>query len=126
AGLAHSARGAAALSLASNRLDISHLGPSGADGVRIDLGQSEGWRGSFRSLDLSPPNTLLYVVARGNISGPVDQIVGRFRTYCSSNSAIGAAADFSAIGSLTSTVEVRDRLGDVVSRFQIPNDTAIT
>jgi len=112
-GLAHRALGQATLRAAgvcpSCTLTLGNIGSSGDDGVSVDIEPSDGFDIRWRPIDPTPLPIGASVrnSVSGSVGGAQTETIGAVRTE-NIGASLEVSADFSQIGSLSTTVEVYD------------------
>ncbi len=109
-GLGHEALGQATLEAASGNLTVGNIGPSGEDGVAIDLGGPVmSWTGSdFSSLppvDSLVEGATLEFTGIGIVDSVPDQVVG-VTTFRKIGGILEVTTDFSNVGSVNKIIEL--------------------
>lgn len=113
-GLPHRALGNAQLARdAQGGLVVSNLGTGGTDGVRIELGQSEGWGFAIDALDpaTAPPGAFRQWAMRGVVDGVADQHAWTERhevAVTGQEKAVRVLLDSSPLGATRNEVYVYD------------------
>jgi uncharacterized repeat protein (TIGR01451 family) len=110
AGLTHVALGGATLTTLSNGLQVSNLGSSGQDGVRINLGRSEGWRASVTR---EPVQAVYSVNIVGLTAGMSNQSLATLRIE-RQGAGLHLTPDFSTLGASQYTASFYDGNGNQV------------
>ena len=105
-GFDHETMGEARAHPTLGRLTLSNIGATADDGVSIDLDDLDGgFRVFLEPVDLSTPETGIFVETVGSLAGASDTFLGR--AGCRNNGGVvTASADFSSIGSPDVLVEV--------------------
>lgn len=107
-GLVHTPLGGATLGTSGGNLSVTNIGSSGNDGVRIDLGETDGWRNeSATGFDPSvlPNGAYTEVTVRGTVNGVPDQSLGSFRKSALAGK-IEVEPDFSALSLNSHVIDV--------------------
>ncbi|MCH8149259.1 MAG: hypothetical protein IH987_14960 [Planctomycetes bacterium] len=123
-GLRHTAAGQANLSIDPNgNLVVSNIGSSGEDGVSIDLGEADGWGGSFLHDVPHQVGARMDWSLFGTVDGTPQQLVAKGHTESVVGDEIHAFVDFSA-GTTDYLVEVI-KGGQVVLSAPVPQGNAV-
>lgn len=114
-GLEHVAQGDAALRASATGLEVSNMSSTGQDGLRINLGRSQGWRGNVvHGPEPIANGPIVYSV---NIVGFKDsqgeQTLATMRVE-RQGQGLSLAADFSALGAGEYTAQFYDTNGDQI------------
>jgi hypothetical protein len=125
AGTKFSLAGQAVATEAGGHLVVSHLGTSGDDGIRLELGQAAGWSVGFTPVDGSAAGFALTSSLRGRVDGVDDRVIGTARLVGTGTGST-LSADFSSVGSPTSLVEFFNVDGDRLAGFRVANNTPVS
>jgi hypothetical protein len=120
-GFQHYAQGQAMISQQEGRLVLDNLGSSGQDGVDIDLFEVDAAQLLFVPFDYLVETC---IVSRVEIE--VDGAPALLQTeLLLGQSSAGLRADFGALGSTESEVEVRGHNGELLQKYLVPNGQVI-
>lgn len=120
-GFQHYAQGQAMISQQEGRLVLDNLGSSGQDGVDIDLVRVDGVELLFEPFNYAVETC---IVSRVEID--VDGMPAQLQTeLLLGESSAGLRADFAALGSTESEVEIRGANNELLSKYRIPNGSQI-
>jgi hypothetical protein len=105
----HTALGGALLGAVPGRLEVSGLGESGDDGVRIDWNKARSWQVRLEEGDAGfVPSGSLWLTGHGSLDGGPDQPLGTAHVEAS-GVAVEVGFDFSPLAARSVTLEVRHR-----------------
>ena len=108
-GVLHSALGDAALTVVSNRLEVSNLGSSGQDGVSIAMPSTSDWGAQWLDLDPNshaPVGAYLREQIVGTGGGVVNGVLGTVQITKTGTGTCAVVPDFSPMGVSTYTMQV--------------------
>jgi hypothetical protein len=108
-GVLHSALGDAAVTVVSNRLEVSNLGSSGQDGVSIAMPSTSDWGAQWLDLDPNghaPVGAYLREQIIGTGGGVVNGVLGTVQITKTGTGTCDVVPDFSPIGATTYTMQV--------------------
>ena len=108
-GVLHSALGDAALTVVSNRLEVSNLGSSGQDGVSIAMPSTSDWGAQWLDLDSNshaPVGAYLREQIVGTGGGVVNGVLGTVQITKTGTGTCDVVPDFSPVGAATYTMQV--------------------